>query len=1369
MDPNWNAAQGGAANGPGSGAGSDPNGNLDWRSQLQPDARQRIVNKIMDTLKRHLPVPVPDGLSELQKIAVRFEEKIYGAATSQPDYLRKISLKMLSMETKTTQPGLNPALPNQNRIDPGVGMTSQQPGPNPSQSIAMPQSLTQPPVSRQQQQQPLVQGWPNMPSSVGGGPSGATIPPMSGPSMSNSNPMSVTGGTSGPGGLTGPLPTDMYSNNQRRQPPQQLTSQNQILFQQQLAMRKLQQQQQQQQQQSLLQQTQMQMSSALSGGSGMMSAIPTGGMQQPQMNSVQQQPVGQGGSLQQQSLMRQQPQPTMQNPNIPMQQTNNVTELQQQRLQMQQNQMQQSQMQQNQMQQSQMQQNQMQQSQMQQNQLQQNQLQQSQMQQSQMQQNQLQQNQLQQNQLQQNQLQQNQLQQNQLQQNQLQQNQLQQNQMQQNQMLNPQMMLNQQQNQLLGNASTGNMNNTQRQMQMQRQAGMLQQQQPQQQQHLLSQLQSQQQQMPQQQLQPQQQQPSMLQQREMQIPQQRMQGSPALLQMQNSNAIDPQRQQQQQFIPQQQQPLQQQRVLQDVASSPASMDSTAQTGHPGDFQEEMYQRIKYLKDTYFNDLREIHQKLSMKLSQVDSIPMNARSSEQIERMKNFKTVLERMMAVLQLGKQSIHIGLKDKLSLYEKQILNILQNNKKVPQQQSQGGGPDQQHFAPPQQSQPGLQSQQPPQQHQPQQMDNHPNQLQQQLSNSAMPQSSNIGMNATQQGMQNALHSDQLQTSSTGFGSLQQGSMGSTMQNSMNPPQMVGSGTGIGSSNLSHTGTMTGMTPNMNAPQVLKQQQQQQEQQIQPQQRMMPTQQQIQQRHFHQRLMQQKQQQLLQQQLPLQQQVQQQKQLQPQNQMQQLGQPSDPGDLKMRQGAAGMKPGAMYQQHYPGVGPRNSYYHSQVKPGSNLPISSPQNIQSSSPQISHPSPQVDQHGLIPPSQLKSGTPLQAAASPFIPSPSPPVAPSPMIEDTKLGAGLIHNSAAGQAGQPLPASSTQNGQMGQPQAGSLAVGTPGISASPLLAEFTSPEAGQGTNLSTQVPETEKPIEKLARLMRTMPHNQLSAAVKDIASVVSMVDRIAGSAPGNGSRAAIGDDLVAMTKCRLQAKNLVHPDGGAGTSAGTSTPTKKMKRDTSAMPLNSNNNDGFSPDSVSVTDNFKASGPDTSEIQSKSTATSSNMGLKSEMHHALLEEIREINIRLIDTELTLNEEDADSTAEGGESILVKCTYTAVALSPGLRAHFTSSQLSPILPLRLLVPAGYPKCSPVILDKILDEQRDLDDFSTRARAKFNISIRGLTQPMSLKEIAHTWDTCARKVIQEYAAQFGGGSFSSRMIKWQIINPEDPYIIV
>ncbi|CAN6468876.1 unnamed protein product [Victoria cruziana] len=70
----------------------------DWRSELPLGARQRIANKIMETLKKYLPTSDPQGLFELHRIAVRFEEKVHAAATSQPDYLRKISIKMLTME-----------------------------------------------------------------------------------------------------------------------------------------------------------------------------------------------------------------------------------------------------------------------------------------------------------------------------------------------------------------------------------------------------------------------------------------------------------------------------------------------------------------------------------------------------------------------------------------------------------------------------------------------------------------------------------------------------------------------------------------------------------------------------------------------------------------------------------------------------------------------------------------------------------------------------------------------------------------------------------------------------------------------------------------------------------------------------------------------------------------------------------------------------------------------------------------------------------------------------------------------------------------------------------------------------------------------
>ncbi|XP_073261918.1 uncharacterized protein [Populus alba] len=106
----------------------------------------------------------------------------------------------------------------------------------------------------------------------------------------------------------------------------------------------------------------------------------------------------------------------------------------------------------------------------------------------------------------------------------------------------------------------------------------------------------------------------------------------------------------------------------------------------------------------------------------------------------------------------------------------------------------------------------------------------------------------------------------------------------------------------------------------------------------------------------------------------------------------------------------------------------------------------------------------------------------------------------------------------------------QALAPSLAIGSPGISASPLLADFTSPDDGAHggalTTVSGKSNVTEQPLEYLIEAVKSLSPKALSASVGDIGSVVSMIDRIAGSAAGNGSRTAAGEDLVAMTGCRL---------------------------------------------------------------------------------------------------------------------------------------------------------------------------------------------------------------------------------------------------
>ncbi|KAI3505711.1 hypothetical protein L1887_27900 [Cichorium endivia] len=73
----------------------------DWRSQLQADSRKRIMNRIMDTLRSHMQVYSDEGLQELRKIALSIEEKVFIAATSESDYMRKVCFKILTIETRS--------------------------------------------------------------------------------------------------------------------------------------------------------------------------------------------------------------------------------------------------------------------------------------------------------------------------------------------------------------------------------------------------------------------------------------------------------------------------------------------------------------------------------------------------------------------------------------------------------------------------------------------------------------------------------------------------------------------------------------------------------------------------------------------------------------------------------------------------------------------------------------------------------------------------------------------------------------------------------------------------------------------------------------------------------------------------------------------------------------------------------------------------------------------------------------------------------------------------------------------------------------------------------------------------------------------
>lgn len=59
---------------------------------------------------------------------------------------------------------------------------------------------------------------------------------------------------------------------------------------------------------------------------------------------------------------------------------------------------------------------------------------------------------------------------------------------------------------------------------------------------------------------------------------------------------------------------------------------------------------------------------------------------------------------------------------------------------------------------------------------------------------------------------------------------------------------------------------------------------------------------------------------------------------------------------------------------------------------------------------------------------------------------------------------------------------------------------------------------------------------------------------------------------------------------------------------------------------------------------------------------------------------------------------------------------------------------------------------------EDLYEMTKSSFSISFRCLSQPISVKDIAKTWDKCARGALTEYAQKSGGGTFTSKYGTWK-----------
>ncbi|KAL5072430.1 hypothetical protein RYX36_011414, partial [Vicia faba] len=108
-------------------------------------------------------------------------------------------------------------------------------------------------------------------------------------------------------------------------------------------------------------------------------------------------------------------------------------------------------------------------------------------------------------------------------------------------------------------------------------------------------------------------------------------------------------------------------------STKSSVGSTTQTAQPsgGDWQEEVYQKLQTMKENYMPDLNEILQEIATRLQKYDSTPQQPKS-DQIEKLKVYRMMLERVILLLQVPKNSIRLSLKERLEAYEKQIVNLI-------------------------------------------------------------------------------------------------------------------------------------------------------------------------------------------------------------------------------------------------------------------------------------------------------------------------------------------------------------------------------------------------------------------------------------------------------------------------------------------------------------------------------------------------------------------------------------------------------------------------------------------------------------------------------------------------------------------------
>ncbi|XP_042053628.1 mediator of RNA polymerase II transcription subunit 15a-like isoform X1 [Salvia splendens] len=389
-----------------------------------------------------------------------------------------------------------------------------------------------------------------------------------------------------------------------------------------------------------------------------------------------------------------------------------------------------------------------------------------------------------------------------------------------------------------------------------------------------------------------------------------------------------------------------------------------------------------------------------------------------------------------------------------------------------------------------------------------------------------------------------------------------------------------------------------------------------------------------------------------------------------------------------------------------NQKWSSVLPPSSSPYAMSPQNSQQSSPQF-----EIKELSA---KFSKSATPSLSSASPSaLPSPLTPMTPltpssvpadcvmSPLLEESSK---LAKNPVA--ASQPP----LQDTNCNQP-----VTDTQRSTKSCLHRESLSSGAKQPLKAKGD------PLKRLIEVVKSVSSKALNATVRDINAVTTLTDRVAGNFVLGKAKKIIFYDL---------ADDIVSCCDEGDMKSG-------MKRELDAL----------------ASDDFRT--------ETELYAMGSVKRLKTETNYQLLEEIKEINKKLIEVVVDVMIPEGVSRLRSDEGTLIRCSYIPVGFSGNMKISNTSKFMFPTLLLDLLVSADYPNSSPSVLEKDPSGSCDGEEgryMWTKAKANLILSLRNLPQPMSVKDVAEAWHLCAREVFHELADHAGGGSFSSTYGKWE-----------